>query len=121
MKRSFAFLGGFIIVLAVLALAGEALAKGPTDAIEVQVGAQNSGAPSQQLAGRLGLLFDHLDETVGKTYLGTVETPMKLAVIGCSGIKAGQKVELTKIGELQYRVKFAGSGQEKIVKVKFAE
>ena len=94
---------------------------GSTHAMEVMVGAKNSGAPSQQLAGRMGLLINGLKEMKGKHFLGKVSDPAPLLKHGFTGVKAGDLVSFVKTGDLTYKITLPQRKQAREFKVKFSK
>jgi len=90
---------------------------GGTHALEGLFGAKYSGAPSQALAGRMGLLFKDLKSSMNTPFNGTIVHPEELKKLGYKGFQAGDKIQFTRIGENRFKIKHMKSGKEVILNV----
>lgn len=83
---------------------------GDNHALEGMFGAKYSGAPSQALAGKLGLLIDGLKDDLMMPFLGKITNPEPLKTFGYNVTK-GDPIELKRIEEHKWELKLMNSGK----------
>jgi len=106
-----------LITLCCLSSTGFAANTGPVHALEGLWGAKYSGAPSQAVAGVMGLAFDELTQVKNQMFEGTVQNPQPLKKLGYKTIKAGDKIQMTRTGDHMWHLKHVKSGKEFNLKV----
>jgi hypothetical protein len=101
-----------LVLAVVLLLASAALAvqrTGDTRVLEGLYGAKYSGAPSQALAGRLGVTFKHLEDVFHQPFLGKVDNPEELRKLGYDSIQKGDQIEMKRIEDHSWEIKHVKS------------
>jgi hypothetical protein len=108
---------GLVLALALLvptvALAANT---GPVHALEGLIGPKYNGAPSQMLAGTMGLTFDELHDDLDQPFTGKVDDPKPLKKLGYDVAK-GDGVELKRVGDHEWRLKLLGTKKEMTLRV----
>ena len=92
-------------------------ASGGTHAIEGMVSAKYSGAPSQTLAGQMGLFLKGLKNDMNILFNGTISNPDPLKKLGYKDFSAGDKIQFTRTGKNTFKIKHMDSGKEFTLKV----
>jgi hypothetical protein len=90
---------------------------GPVHALEGMAGGKYSGAPSQALAGRLGMTFEHLRDDLHTSFEGIIADPVPIHELGYPEVLSGDPIRLIRTGENTWTITHIKSGKEIRVKV----
>ena len=94
-----------IIVLSFVMISFAVQKTGDTHAVESLFGAKYTGAPSRALAGRMGLMFDHLEDILRQSFTGTVQDPEPIRELGYNTVQRGDQIEMKRIAEHTWELK----------------
>ncbi|MCD4654103.1 hypothetical protein K8T06_09215 [bacterium] len=106
-----------LVIVFCVTQSGHAANTGSTHAIEGLLGAKYSGAPSQTLAGRMGLLFEDLKDTRDIVFSGKISDPEPLKKLGYEDFKIGDEIQMTRTDDNTWKIKHVKSEKEFILKV----
>jgi hypothetical protein len=94
-----------MIVLSFVMISFARQKTGDTHAVESLFGAKYTGAPSQALAGRMGLMFEHLEDILHQSFTGIVQDPEPIHKLGYKTVQKGDKIEMKRIAEHTWELK----------------
>ena len=107
----------FTLMVTVLCIAQLSFAKGPVHILEGMAGGKYSGAPSQALAGRLGMTFEIIQDNLDVMNIGKIVDPAPVHELGYPDVIVDDAIEMTRTGENTWKIKHVKSGKEFTVKV----
>lgn len=90
---------------------------GPVHALEGLFGGKYSGAPSQALAGRMGMMFREIKDDLALVNIGKIVDPAPIHELGYPEIQADDEIQMTRTGENTWKIKHVKSGKTFTVKV----
>jgi len=116
MRRAFVL---FIVLLSVTCITqvGQAANTGSTHIMEGMMGGKYSGAPSQAMAGKMGLLFQELRSDMNRMFPGKIKDSAPLKKLGYQDFAVGDQVEMIRTGENTWKIKHVKSGKTLKLKV----
>ncbi len=94
--KSNPFLLVTLFVLLSVSQPGQAANTGPVHAMEGMIGPKYTGAPSQSLAGKMGLLFQDLKDDMNIIYSGKITNTAPLKKIGYKTFVRGDEIEMKR-------------------------
>lgn len=84
------------------------------------IGPKYTGAPSQSLAGKMGLLFNGLKDDINIIFSGTITNPVPLKKIGYKKFVRGDKIEMKRTGPNTWALRHKKNGKKFTLKLSLA-
>lgn len=106
-----------LLTITCLTQVGQAANTGSTHIMEGMMGGKYSGAPSQAMAGNMGLIFQELRNDMNRMFPGKIKDAAPLKKLGYKNFVVGDQVEMIRTGENTWRIKHVKSGKTLNLKV----